>query len=272
MTKKEADRYLIDALSPKFGNTEANFMLRILKEDYELNGKSLFDEPIDSVTIDIVLTQLLHDYPIQYLVGKAYFYENYFIVDESVLIPRSDTEVLVYEAIKLIKSNNYKSFVDIGTGSGCIPISTKKVLPTVKAIAIDISEKALQIARKNAEELEVDIEFLKFDFLKVDLKNLPLVDIIISNPPYISHDEKNVMSASVLKHEPDIALFPLGDDVLIFYKRLSLYFNNSEAKAIVCELNEFNAQDVKSIFKDITENVKIIKDLDGRDRVLIALK
>src|SRR5690606_492309 len=144
------------------------------------------------------------------------FYGHKFFVNENVLIPRPETEELVEWIVKENKNKNLK-IIDIGTGSGCIPISLKKEIPSAEIYALDFSEKALETAKINAEFHQTEIKFLQNDFLKMDFQSLPNFDIIVSNPPYIAESERNSMDKNVLEFEPASALFVPDDDALIFY-------------------------------------------------------
>jgi release factor glutamine methyltransferase len=273
MTAKEAKSHILATLSPKFGESEAKSMLRILEEDYTINGKLVLRDGVPMKIIDGCCEKLLNDYPIQYLVGKAYFYNGFFKVNKHVLIPRSDTEVLVYEALRLIRSLGLNSIIDIGTGSGCIPIAIQKEQKSLKAYGVDISREALEISKQNNGAHETAVEFINIDFLDIaKWGELPAVDLVISNPPYINRNESKKMSNSTLKHEPSLALFPKGEDELIFYKYLVDYFIESNSKALLCELNEFKAEDIHKIFNSYFNEVTIISDLQGKNRVLKVIK
>src|SRR5690606_28298851 len=147
------------------------------------------------------LIQLKEHKPIQYILGETEFYGHKFFVNENVLIPRPETEELVEWIVKENKNKNLK-IIDIGTGSGCIPISLKKEIPSAEIYALDFSEKALETAKINAEFHQTEIKFLQNDFLKMDFQSLPNFDIIVSNPPYIAESERNSMDKNVLEFEP----------------------------------------------------------------------
>ncbi len=209
--------------------------------------------------------------PLQYIVGKAFFYDSFFKVDKSVLIPRPETELLVYEAINSIESKN-KKILDIGTGSGCIALSIAKEKPNIFITAIDVSKSALTIANQNKKSLNItNIEFKSMDFLdKSNWSKLGKYDLIVSNPPYIKESEKELMSDSTLKFEPPIALFPRNTDHLIFYKMI-LEFAKSHLNPsgnIYCEINEYTTGELKNIIKQYNYNWEFIHDLQGKPRVL----
>jgi release factor glutamine methyltransferase len=146
--------------------------------------------------------------PVQYITGVAYFYEWPFVVNPAVLIPRPETEELVYHILQTFPASPSLWVLDVGTGSGCIPVSIKKKRPTWRVAATDVSEAALEVARGNARRLEADVEFFLNDITSPDTwGQLPQVDVIVSNPPYITEGEKVHMSANVLDWEPHTALF-----------------------------------------------------------------
>jgi release factor glutamine methyltransferase len=161
---------------------------------------------------------------VQYVLNEAWFTGLKLYVDENVLIPRPETEELADMAIKDVLKNNNQSIaiLDIGTGSGCIAIGLKKNLPGATVYAVDVSEGALEVARKNANENSAAIHFILSDIL--DEKkwiHLPGVDVIISNPPYIPVNQMEEMSNNVIKHEPHLALFVPDENPLVFYKSIA---------------------------------------------------
>ncbi|MDF2453365.1 MAG: prmC, partial [Bacteroidota bacterium] len=159
--------------------------------------------------------------PVQYILGEAHFYDLKFNVNSSTLIPRPETEELVDLIIKQFKTqNSLSTILDIGTGSGCIPVTFKKHLPQAKVTAIDISEKALEVAQSNALKNNVEVEFIKLDILSQSIPHNSSFNIIISNPPYVLNSEAKQMEARVLEHEPHVALFVEDNDPIIFYKRI----------------------------------------------------
>lgn len=180
-----------------------------------------------------ILEQLKKEVPVQYLLGKASFYGLEFEVNEHVLIPRPETEELVEWIIKT-QISNFKFqnpiILDIGTGSGCIAISLAKNISNAVVYALDVSEKALKIAQKNAQKNEVEVHFIESDILKItDLEQLPTpnfslpthFDIIVSNPPYVRELEKQEIKKNVLDYEPHLALFVEDNDALIFYRKIA---------------------------------------------------
>lgn len=168
------------------------------------------------------IPDLLRHRPVQYVLEEAWFHGLRFYVNENVLIPRPETEELVEWIIEEHKDVAALTILDIGTGSGCIPISLKKALPQATVLSCDVSEGALEVARKNAKDLDAAIHFLHQDILDQQLwSTLPAVDIIVSNPPYIPEKDKSTMHANVLDHEPHLALFVSNEDPLTFYEAIA---------------------------------------------------
>jgi len=220
--------------------------------------------------------------PIQYVLGEADFYNLKFNVNSSTLIPRPEAEELVDIIIKQFKqetSNNQTlNILDIGTGSGCIPISLKKNIPNSKVTGIDISEQALDIAKSNAIKNKVDIDFIKLDILSSfdsSLITQPL-SLIVSNPPYVLTSEAKQMDIRVLNYEPHLALFVEDTDPIIFYKRIiDLCTSYLEEKGyLYFELNPMYAIEVKNYANDskIFNFTEILKDMSGKERFLKAQK
>ena len=207
--------------------------------------------------------------PIQHITGFEYFYDRKFKVNENVLIPRPETEELIYWIIDDFKGNHQVvNCLDVGTGSGIIPIILESKLPHWKIEAIDVSFEALQIAESNASEYKSKIHFKQHDFLNEELGKS--YDVLISNPPYISHKEAALMSKSVLDHEPHLALF--ADDPLIFYQKICevSQSNLTEHASVYVELNEFTAAEVEQLFIAHFKNVELKKDMQGKERMLRA--
>ncbi len=214
--------------------------------------------------------------PIQYVTNSAWFMSREFYVDESVLIPRPETEELVqwiYEEIKNQKSK-IKNVLDIGTGSGCIPISLKMTMPEMEVTTCDISNEALNVAKTNANRLNADINFLKLDFLdSAQHNNLGMYDVIVSNPPYIPAEEKERLHSNVKDFEPAIALFVPDNDALVFYRAIALFGKEhlNTGGCIYCEMDAAHAEECKLLFENAGyKNVEIRKDMHGNWRMLKA--
>ena len=220
------------------------------------------------------LEQLEKHTPVQYVLGEAWFYKRKFFVNNDVLIPRPETEELVEWIIEEIKQKPAScSILDIGTGSGCIPISLKKEMPHCSVSAIDVSEAALKIAQQNATELKADVHFFKVDFLDEKQWNkLPRFDIIISNPPYIPIKESAMLDKNVTDFEPSVALFVEDDDPFIFYTKIARFaqWHLSPGGKIFVEVHEEYATDVKNIFEENSFVATIKKDIYGKERMVSA--
>tara|TARA_R110002049_G_scaffold762_7_gene5061 strand:+ start:3939 stop:4799 length:861 start_codon:yes stop_codon:yes gene_type:complete len=219
------------------------------------------------------LSQLKEERPIQHILGKAHFCELEFYVDENVLIPRPETEELVYwilEALENKGSDEEVNILDIGTGSGCIAISLAKNLPNAKVVAVDISKKALEIARRNAKDNHVDIVFVEADILSIlDFKGD--FDIIVSNPPYVRELEKAEIKNNVLDHEPGSALFVSDKNPLIFYKKI-VEFALGHLKVggfLFFEINQYLGEETKELLENENfSEIELRKDMFGNDRML----
>lgn len=206
--------------------------------------------------------------PIQYILGKAPFYGREFLVSPATLIPRNETEELVHLIIKENPQPGLK-LLDIGTGTGCIPITLGLEMKNPEVFAVDISEEALQIARQNGDALAADMIFMNCDILS-ETPSVPQLDILVSNPPYIPELQKQEMHRNVLEFEPELALFVPDDDPLLFYRAIAkkgkqllkpdgkLYF----------EINEEFGEEIDSLLSQLGYfDIQIIKDLNGKNRI-----
>jgi len=241
------------------------------------NQNSEFAET-DSEKIKTYLEELLKHKPVQYVLHEAWFYKRKFYVNENVLIPRPETEELVEWIVSDFKKEKYGKpikIIDIGTGSGCIPVSLKKELPESSIAAIDVSDKALSVAKINAEELHAIINFFQIDFLNEnEWKMLSQYDIIVSNPPYIPLNEKEILAKSVTDFEPGIALFVKNNDPFIFYKKIAGFAksNLKESGKIYVEVHDEYAKEVGSIFESAGFLVEIKNDIYGKQRMVKSTK
>lgn len=220
------------------------------------------------------LMELKNHKPFQYILGEAEFYGLKFFVNEDVLIPRPETEELIEWIINDLQKpdNEVQKIIDIGTGSGCIPITLKKHLPSTEIFALDFSEKALKTAKNNAGFHQTNIKFIHSDFLNMDFSTLPNFDIIVSNPPYIANSEKNSMDRNVLEFEPASALFVPDDNALIFYERIVEFAqeNSNPNGKIYVEINQSLAKETKELFQNKFKSVELKKDISGNFRMLKA--
>lgn len=226
-----------------------------------------------------IVSELKKQRPVQYILGETAFYGLSFLVNENTLIPRPETEELVE---LIIESTNYElrntklKVLDIGTGSGCIAISLAKHLPTSEVYAIDVSEKALATAKKNAELNKVAIDFISTNIL--DVFNLSAVagldkqfDIIVSNPPYVRNLEKDEIKPNVLEYEPHLALFVDDIDPLLFYRKIAeLAIKNLNPNGkLYFEINQYLGKETIKLLEDFGfRNVELKKDIYGNDRMI----
>ncbi len=232
----------------------------------------------DSMTVlRRIKSELVAHRPVQYVLQEAYFCGLKLYVDENVLIPRPETEELVVWVLEYIgKAKTNLRILDVGTGSGCIPIAIKKKQQASTLYACDISQEALEIAEKNAGDHNTSITFLQTDILNPpSWHQLPDCDIIVSNPPYIPVTDKINMRQNVLLFEPHIALFASDQDPLIFYKMIADCGNEillPEGKLFV-EIHEDSGENVAEIFRHRSYvNIEIRKDLYGKERMVTAQK
>ena len=210
--------------------------------------------------------------PIQYILGHGPFYGREFLVNSDTLIPRNETEELVH----LILKENPKAsmrILDIGTGTGCIPITLKLEMNSPEVYALDVSKEALEIARKNAKKYNAEVEFILMDILK-DTPNLSGLDILVSNPPYVPAQEKTTMHQNVLDHEPHLALFVSDQDPLIFYRVIAEKGKNLLKKSgrIYFEIFERSGTEVCDLLKKLEySQIKLHQDLNGKNRMISAI-
>ena len=221
-----------------------------------------------------LISELKTGKPYQQILGETEFYGLKFFVDENVLIPRPETEELLELTISEIQKRNLKSskIIDIGTGSGIIPIVLKKNFPEAEVSAIDFSEKALETAKKNADFHNLDINFIHQNYLEENLSEV--YDIIISNPPYIGMDEESEIADSVKEFEPKMALFSPTSNALIFYEKIAEDCKNhlAENGMVFLEINQKLGEETKALFTDVLSEVYLVKDISGNDRFVWGKK
>lgn len=264
---------MLSQLTPIYGAGEARQISRIVFED--AFAIFHFDESQPFTQVEKhqeILGALLAKKPVQYVLGMADFYGLKFMVDESVLIPRQDTEILVHDAIKTIRDREPGNILDIGAGSGCIPLTLKKHLANWKISSIDVSEEALAVAQKNGEHLGLEVDFSLVDFLdETTWEGFGEIDLLVSNPPYIAEAEKQIMPDNVLQNEPFIALFAPGEDPDLFYQKIAIFAERQLKKDawIFLELNEFRWKEIQSLFLGTAfKNLSILDDFNDAKRVL----
>lgn len=229
-----------------------------VRREHIMAGKEL---TYDDQDLDDIIGRINSYEPIQYILQEAEFYGRLFYVNKDVLIPRPETELLVKEVIEYAKDEPLR-ILDIGTGSGCIAVTLACELPNVSVSAIDISGAAIDVAHKNSLTFNTFVEFFLSDALTDEIPN---VDIIVSNPPYIAPSEMKFMNKNVVDYEPHLALFV--DDPMTFYRAIA----NKKAKAIFVEINERFGNEVKSLFEGKGFKTGIIKDIDNKDRIIKAI-
>lgn len=282
MTINKQYRFFLQQLQTIYNQNEATVITDLVFESLAGIKRSDViknpDQPLFTMIIDklkIALTALLEHKPVQYVLGEAWFYNMKLIVNEHVLIPRPETEELVQ--LVLIETSNIQNtapkILDIGTGSGCIAIAVKKNIPGANVTAVDVSERALLVAKENANNQHTDIRFLQVDFLnKMQWDAIPMFDIIISNPPYIPFNEKEKMDITVTAFEPHQALFVPEKSPLLFYEKIAAFGKNhlNTNGKIFMESHENYAKETVAIFSQLYKKVNIKKDIFGKERMVIA--
>jgi release factor glutamine methyltransferase len=280
MKIKQYRTQFIKELSPFYDAYEAeSFFYLILEDkhqlrqiDLALNHELVFDEN-DFVIWDELLKQLKKEVPIQYLLGKTNFYGLDFEVNENVLIPRPETEELVEWIINENTSrdkNKKLRILDIGTGTGCIAISLASNLPHAEVVAIDVSKKAIETAKRNAVRNNVEVTFVLLDILKEEELRCQF-DIIVSNPPYVRNLEKAEIKKNVLDYEPHLALFVEDHDALIFYRKIASLAKNAllEKGKLYFEINQYLGKEMTDLLEGMDfKSVELRKDIYDNERMI----
>ncbi len=281
MTIPEARKQLQDKLSTIYSKTEAGTISEWVIEhttgtsrsDRILNKNPVLSE-LQTEFLKEAEKRLLTHEPVQYVLNEAWFCGMKFYVDKNVLIPRPETEELVEWIISNLKFPIDKlKILDIGSGSGCIPVALKRKLRKAEVWSCDISVDALKVAARNAETLGADVNFRQVDFLNPgERKKLSLFDIIVSNPPYVPEKDKEQMDPNVLNYEPHTALFVPDNDPLIFYRAIADFGKQhlSSNGSIFLELHEDFSKDVQSVFQQERFSTEIKTDMQGKERMLYA--
>jgi release factor glutamine methyltransferase len=239
---------------------------------FGLSQAQIMAEKIILVSTDPLIevtTRLNQGEPVQYILEEAHFLGNNFYVNRSVLIPRPETEELVQFVIDQKKDSKHFKAIDIGTGSGCIPVTLSLKFPDAEIYATDVSADALFVAKHNNELHRGKVSFFKHDILneKLPFKDL---DVVISNPPYITEAERSVMENHVLNYEPHLALFA-GEDPLVFYKAIAKASREAlkPSGLLATEINAQYGNDVAAIFREEGfTNVVVIHDMHGKHRIV----
>jgi len=228
----------------------------------------------DITQYNSILKRLLKQEPIQYILEEAYFYGLKFKVNTSVLIPRPETEELVFLIVNDLKNNPHSSKVlDIGTGSGCIAIALKHMLPKAQVSALDISETALAVAKENAVLNKTDITFINSDIRTYSSHEK--YDIIVSNPPYITETEAALMESNVVDFEPHLALFVKDQNPLEFYIAIADFAKKSldDNGKLYFEINaNYGLQTKEMLLQKAFIEVEVIQDMQGKDRFIKAIR
>lgn len=283
MTILEYKQYFQKALSELYTESESVFLYSIFIEHFlgldAFNQRRLSDQELlidDENKLQKVISELKTNKPYQHILGETEFYGMKFFVDENVLIPRPETEELLEIAIQKIKNSaqviDKLKILDIGTGSGVIPLVLKKHFPEAEVSSIDFSEKALEVAKKNASFHQLEINFIHSDYLNFELTDY--YDVIISNPPYIGIEEEIEIEDSVKGFEPKMALFSPTSDALIFYRKIAedckKHLNNNGL--LFLEINQKLGPETLELYPNYFEKVELIKDLSENDRFIVGKK
>lgn len=235
---------------------------------------NLIIEKDEETSIFQALSQLKLGKPVQHIIGTAHFMELDFKVNSEVLIPRPETEALVRWIIDDLKATEGPvSLLDMGTGSGCISIALMKNMPNAMVKALDISRKALEIAKENANKHQVNIDFFQADMLALELEQN--FDIIVSNPPYVRELEKAEMQINVLDHEPGMALFVPDQDPLKFYRAILKFASGhlNDKGALYLEINQYLGNEMVALLTHYGfSSVELRKDMFGNDRMVKGRK
>ncbi len=282
MLLKEYKSTFLKELSPLYDEKEIESFFYIVLEhfhnkkriDLALNPKMEMDA-LQLSRWRNVLDELKKEKPIQYIIGETEFYGLSFLVNENTLIPRPETEELVEWIVvesRKLKVESLK-ILDIGSGSGCIAISLAKNLKNAQVFAIDVSEKALNIAKKNAEINKVNVDFICADVLKLLTFDFQLstFDIIVSNPPYVRNLEKAEIKPNVLEYEPHLALFVDDHDALLFYRKIAQLAkeNLTENGQLYFEINQYLGKETVELLENLEfKNIILKKDIYGNDRMI----
>ena len=271
--KKEAEKRLKDLYPPG----EAMNIIKILVESVTgldkaaqvLSKHSLIDEK-NLTTLNKAIARLLNHEPLQYVLGQAWFYGLDLQVMPGVLIPRRETEELVDWVVQYCKPGI--RVLDIGTGSGCIPVAVKTVCPETEITAWDIQEKAVEVAKKNARKYGLDIKTEKQDVFSAS-KHPGRWEIIVSNPPYVTNAEKSLMQPNVLHYEPETALFVEDTNPLIYYKTIARFAlkHLAEGGLLFFEINEHYPEQILKFLQEtgFTET-ELRLDMQGKPRMVKA--
>ena len=288
MTIQAAYKQLLATLYEIYGSREAaniaDWVIENVTGQSKINRILYKDLPVSvqqQERLHNISLELLANKPVQYILNEVWFAGIKLYVDEHVLIPRPETEELVDWIVTDLKNNVRQAspcpaLLDVGTGSGCIPIAIKKQVQALDVSALDVSAAALEVAKKNAAFQHAHIAFFKANFLDSTTWNqFRKYDVIVSNPPYIKQQEAVDMAKRVADFEPAIALFVADEDALIFYKAIALFAQQhlQDSGSIYVEINEALGENVVEVFKSYGfSNIEMRQDLQGKDRMIKASK
>ncbi|WP_320814435.1 peptide chain release factor N(5)-glutamine methyltransferase [Flavobacterium sp.] len=280
MLIKEINNNFHEQLDALFGKDEVQSFFFILMEylhnlkriDLALNPNfEISEEEVQKW--EAIISELKTEKPIQYIIGETWFYDSKFYVNEHTLIPRPETEELVdwiVSNLQISKFPNQQKILDIGTGTGCIPISIKKNIPEAEVFAIDVSEEALKVAKRNTIENKVEVHFILQNILELE-KLEPKFDVIVSNPPYVRNLEKQEIKKNVLDYEPHLALFVEDNDALLFYRKIAQLAKESlvEDGQLFFEINQYLGKQTVELLEQLGfKNIELRKDIYGNDRMV----
>jgi len=280
MTISAFKKYFSTELSEWYTDSESAFLTTLFIQKIvgfdSFHQRRFSDQELltaDEEQLMKTIRELKTGRPYQQILGETEFYRMTFSVDENVLIPRPETEELLEIAIHKIKHSELQKvkILDIGTGSGVIPLVLKKHFPDAEISSVDFSEKALQTARRNAEHHQLEINFIHADYLNLKLEDD--YDIIISNPPYIGIEEETEIAASVKEFEPKMALFSPVADALIFYRKIAEDSKKhlKDRGLLFLEINQKLGPETLELYQYFSE-AQLIKDLSDNDRFIFGIK
>jgi release factor glutamine methyltransferase len=281
LTIQTAFTYITGAIGDLYEEREAANIAHIVMES--LTGMSKLDRivnktnlltPEQNQRLKAAIEALLRKEPVQYITGSTWFYGMELNVNNQVLIPRPETEELVEWMVNDATGRSGLTILDVGTGSGAIPLALKRSLPDAAVMAIDISSGALEVASGNAAKWKLDVHFQQMDALDpLQLATLPNFDLVVSNPPYITQSEKTGMQEQVLAYEPSLALFVPDNDPLLFYRHIAQMARQKlkAGGALYFEINEALGKEVVELLKALQFKEVILKqDMFGKDRMVKA--
>ncbi|WP_161964187.1 peptide chain release factor N(5)-glutamine methyltransferase [Chitinophaga flava] len=279
MTIQTAFTYITGAIGDLYDEREAANIAHIVLE--YITGMNKLDRlvhktklltPDQNARLKTAIEALLRLEPVQYVTGTSWFYGMELLVNKSVLIPRPETEELVEWIVQELAGKPRPHLLDIGTGSGCIPLALKKSIPAAVVSGIDVSEDALTVARDNATKQRLDVSFWHMDTLNTrQTDTLPMFDVIVSNPPYITQSEKAEMQQQVWGFEPSLALFVPDNDALLFYRYIAQLAQHklNAGGALYFEINESLGKEVVALLEEQGFTAVVLKqDMFGKDRMV----